>query len=39
MLKSGLTPLFFTTADDESCMHKELDLKPEATSSGIAKDT
>lgn len=25
----NLSPLFFTTADDESCMHKELDLKPE----------
>jgi len=25
----NLSPLFFTTADDESCMHDELDLSPE----------
>ena len=25
----NLSPLFFTTVDDESCMHGELDLTPE----------
>ena len=25
----NLSPLFFTTVDDESCMHDELDLSPE----------
>ncbi len=25
----NLSPLFFTTVDDESCMHEELDLSPE----------
>lgn len=25
----NLSPLFFTTLDDESCMHDELDLTPE----------
>jgi hypothetical protein len=25
----NLSPLFFSTVDDESCMHKELDLTPE----------
>ncbi len=25
----NLSPLFFTTIDDESCMHEELDLSPE----------
>ena len=25
----NLSPLFFTTVDDESCMHDELDLTPE----------
>lgn len=25
----NLSPLFFTTAADESCMHDELDLSPE----------
>ena len=25
----NLSPLFFTTVDDESCMHEELDLTPE----------
>lgn len=25
----NLSPLFFTTSDDESCMHDELDLTPE----------
>ena len=24
----NLSPLFFTTVDDESCMHEELDLSP-----------
>ena len=24
----NLSPLFFTTLDDESCMHDELDLTP-----------
>ena len=25
----NLSPLFFTTVDDESCIHDELDLTPE----------
>ena len=28
----NLSPLFFTTVDDESCMHDELDLTPEQRS-------
>ena len=31
----NLSPLFFTTVDDESCMHDELDLSP-AQRAGIA---